>query len=90
MSTIPSALRGRRLRRGLLAATLAACAVPATASATTVSIDNAGTLRYFDGRGATNNLFAREDGSGILITDTASVDPVSFAPGSLATRCPSC
>ena len=87
MSTIPFAPAGRRLRRCLLAAALAACALPAAASATTVSIDNNGTLRYFDGRGATNNLFAREDGSAIFITDTARVDPVSFAPGSIAHLC---
>jgi hypothetical protein len=87
MSTNPFVRAGRRLRRGLLAAVLAACALPAAASATTVSIDNNGTLRYFDGRGATNNLFAREDGSAIFITDTARVDPVSFAPGSIAHLC---
>jgi ribosomal protein L16/L10AE len=87
MSIIPSAPVGRRLGRGLVAVALAAWALPAAASATTVSIDNNGTLRYFDGRGATNNLFARVDGGAILITDTARVDPVSFAPGSIAHLC---
>jgi hypothetical protein len=65
----------RRLGRMLLAAAVAACALPATASAATVAIEPDGTLRY-SGSSLGTTLTIRELADAYEVTDSVSLDPV--------------
>jgi Ca2+-binding RTX toxin-like protein len=72
MSTTPHTPTRRRLRRGLLAAALAALALPAAASAATVGIAADGTLAYRGSDGEANSLSVRQLADAIEVTDSAA------------------
>jgi hypothetical protein len=65
----------RRLGRMLLAAAVAACALPASASAATVAVERDGTLRY-SGDSLGSTLTIRERADAFEVTDSVRLDPV--------------
>ena len=80
MPTItPARVRGRRARRAALAGVLAACVLPATASAATVGIAADGTLAYRGSDGEANSLSVRQLAEAIEVTDSsAGVKPTQL------------
>jgi len=75
----------------LPAAALAACALPASASAATIGVDRDGTLRYF-GDSFASTLTIRELADAFEVTDSVRLDPVPFTActrlGTRTVRCP--
>jgi hypothetical protein len=83
----------RRVWRPLAVAMLAACVMPAAASAATVGIERDGTLRY-EGSSGGSAVTIRELADAFEVTDSFRLDPVpsGFATctrlGTRAARCP--